>query len=221
MFGRRDTDLVGDPECDQGAPSELNVHAVSSRNGRERLGARACADDAFPARKRVHGTASDASIFGRVASPDRAEDLLVEISELYAIVLRIARQVHDADEAFTATQRLALIEVVAVGPLRLGQLASRMDTTPATATRTVDALQELGYVRRRPDPEDRRVTVVQATPKGQRWSDRRRTLLLGVLRELPPSAAPPRLIADMARLNDVLRTSTGHDDVGRGALLAR
>ena len=156
-----------------------------------------------------------------MASPDRAEDLLAEISELYAIVLRIARRVNDADEAFTSTQRLALIEVVAVGPLRLGQLASRMDTTPATATRAVDALEDAGYVTRGSDPDDRRGTVVQATPKGQRWSDRRRTLLLDVLMGLPPSAAPARLIADMARLNDTLRTSTGHDEVARGALLAR
>ena len=145
----------------------------------------------------------------------------MEISELYAIVLRIARRVQDGDEAFTATQRLALIETVAVGPLRLGQLASRMDTTPATATRAVDALEVSGFVTRRPDPDDRRGTVVQATPKGQRWSDRRRTMLLDVLTDLPPGAAPARLIADMARLNDVLRRSTGHDEVGRGALLAR
>ncbi|MFL5926798.1 MAG: MarR family winged helix-turn-helix transcriptional regulator [Gaiellaceae bacterium] len=156
-----------------------------------------------------------------MASPDRAEDLLVEISELYAIVLRIARRVHDRDEAFTATQRLALIEIVAVGPLRVGQLASRMDTTPATATRAVDALEEAGYVTRRADVGDRRGTVVVATAKGQRWADRRRRVLLDVLTGLPPGAAPARLIADMARLNDVLRTSTGHDDVARGALLAR
>jgi hypothetical protein len=62
---------------------------------------------------------------------------------------------------------------------------------------------------------------VQATPRGQHWADRRRALLLGVLQDLPPSAAPARLIADMARLNDLLRTSTGHDDIARGALLAR
>src|SRR4051794_7866388 len=69
------------------------------------------------------------SIFRSVASPDRAEDLLVEISELYAIVLRIARRVHDRDEAFTATQRLALIEIVAVGPLRVGHPAPPIGRT--------------------------------------------------------------------------------------------
>jgi DNA-binding MarR family transcriptional regulator len=156
-----------------------------------------------------------------VASSDRAEDLLTEISELYAIVLRIARRAHDADKAMTSTQRLALIELAAVGPLRLGQLASRMDTTPATATRTIDALEEAGFVKRRTDREDRRGTIVYATPKGQRWSDRRRALMLDVLKELPPDAAPARLIADMARLNEILRSRTGHDDVARATLLAR
>jgi DNA-binding MarR family transcriptional regulator len=156
-----------------------------------------------------------------VASPDHAEDLLREISELYAIVLRIARRVHDDEEAMTATQRLALIEVVAVGPLRLGQLASRMDTTPATATRAVDALEEARFVIRRPDPEDRRGTAVEATAKGRRWADKRGAVLRDVLQTLPPNAAPARLIADMARLNDALRTSTGHDEIARGSLLAR
>jgi DNA-binding MarR family transcriptional regulator len=156
-----------------------------------------------------------------VPSPDRAEALLTEISELYAIVLRIARRVHDADEAMTATQRLALIEVAAVGPLRLGQLASRMDTTPATATRAIDVLEDAGFVTRRPDPCDRRGTIVAATPKGQRWSDRRRKLVLDVLKALPKDAASERLIADIARLNDALRTTSGHDETARGALLAR
>ena len=154
-------------------------------------------------------------------SADCAEALLTEIAELYAIVLRIASHVHVADEPMTATQRLALIEVVAVGPLRLGQLASRMDTTPATATRAIDALEEAGFVKRRPDPADRRGTVVGSTAKGQRWSERRRAFLLDVLKQLPANAAPERLIADLARLNDALRTSTGHDDIARGALLAR
>jgi DNA-binding MarR family transcriptional regulator len=156
-----------------------------------------------------------------VASPERAEDLLREIAELYAIVLRISRRVHDDEEAMTATQRLGLIEIAAVGPLRLGHLASRMDTTPATATRAVDALEEAGYVRRRADRDDRRGTVVEATAKGQRWADKRGALVREVLQALPPDAAPARLIADMARLNNALRSSTGHNEIARGALLVR
>jgi DNA-binding MarR family transcriptional regulator len=155
-----------------------------------------------------------------VAEPDRAEALLDEIGELYAIVLRIARRVHEGDEPMTATQRLALIEVASAGPLRLRNLASRMETTPATATRAVDALEEWGFVRRKPDPADRRGVLVVATPRGRRWADRRRGVLREVIAAVNDAKVPDRLIRDMAQLNAALREATGHDDVARGALLA-
>ena len=52
----------------------------------------------------------------------------------------------------TATQRLALFELVDQGPLRLNDLAVRMGTSAPTASRAVDALDELGLVDRKPDP---------------------------------------------------------------------
>ena len=156
-----------------------------------------------------------------VSAPDRAEALLNEISELSAIVLRIARRVHEPDvDLMTTTQRLALIEVALVGPLRLGNLAARMETTPATATRAVDALEELGFVRRTPEPDDRRGVLVDATAKGRRWVIRRRLLLREALDALPDGAVPDRLVKDMTKLNAALRDATGHDEVSRGVLLA-
>ncbi|HZT91370.1 MAG TPA: MarR family transcriptional regulator [Gaiellaceae bacterium] len=149
----------------------------------------------------------------------RAEALLDEIGELYAIVLRVSRRIAD-DEAMTATQRLALIEVAAAGPLRLRNLASRMDTTPATASRAVDGLEALGLVRRAADPLDGRAIRIEATAKGRRWADRRRALLLEVLETVAPAVAPARLTNEIARLNAALREATGHDEVARGALLA-
>jgi DNA-binding MarR family transcriptional regulator len=156
-----------------------------------------------------------------VAAPDRAEELLNEISELSAIVLRIARRVHEPNEVpMTTTQRLALIEVALAGPLRLRNLARRMETTPATATRAVDALEELGFVRRTREPVDRRGVLVAATPRGQRWVSRRRVLLREALDALPDTAVPARLVKDMTRLNAALRDATGDDEVSRGVLLA-
>ena len=148
------------------------------------------------------------------------EALLDEIGELYAIVLRIARSISTDDAPMTATQRLALIEVAAVGPLRLNSLASRMDTTPATATRAIDFLEEAGFVRREAAPGDRRGIHVVATAKGHRWSDRRRAHLLEVIQTLPPSATTQRMITDLRKLNEALRSASGHSDVARGALLA-
>jgi DNA-binding MarR family transcriptional regulator len=148
------------------------------------------------------------------------EALLDEIGELYAIVLRISRSISTDDEPMTATQRLALIEVAAVGPLRLSALASRMDTTPATATRAIDFLEEAGFVRREAAPDDRRGIHVVATAKGQRWSSRRRAHLLEVIEQLPPGATAQRMIADLRKLNEALRNVSGHSEVARGALLA-
>lgn len=149
----------------------------------------------------------------------RAEALLDEIGELYAIILRISRRIADV-EPLTVTQRLALIEVVAVGPLRLRNLASRMDTTPATASRAVDVLEELRFVDRRFDPDDGRAIRIAATAKGKRWSDRRRAELLAVMKGLPTEVADTQFVDELARLNAELREATGHDEVARGALLA-
>jgi DNA-binding MarR family transcriptional regulator len=149
----------------------------------------------------------------------RAQALLDEISELYAILLRISRRVQH-DEPMTATQRLALIEIAVVGPLRLRELAARMDTTDATASRAVDLLEEYRFVARRADPDDRRAIQIVVTAKGRRWSDRRRAQLHDLLAELPANVASVKLGADIAQLNAALREATGHGDVARGALLA-
>jgi DNA-binding MarR family transcriptional regulator len=149
----------------------------------------------------------------------RAQALLDEIAELYAILLRISRRVKH-DEAMTATQRLALVEVAVVGPMRLCDLAARMDTTDATASRAVDLLEEHRLVVRRSDPDDGRAIQIAVTAKGRRWSDRRRQQLHDLLAELPATVASVGLAAEIARLNAALRGATGHSEVARGALLA-
>ena len=95
-----------------------------------------------------------------------------------------------------------------------------MDTTPATASRAVDILEEFGFVTRRPDAADGRAIRLAATAKGRRWVQRRRRLLLEVLEEVSPEIDARRLARSLEQLNGVLREATGHDDVARGALLA-
>ena len=150
---------------------------------------------------------------------DLAHELLDEIGELYAIVLRISRRIADV-EPLTATQRLALIEIAVVGPLRLRDLASRMDTTAATASRAVDTLEAHRLVKRRADPDDGRALQIGATKKGQRWAETRRAELLGEITNLPPHLYDARFVREIARLNAALRSATGHDEVARGALLS-
>ncbi|HEY4023370.1 MAG TPA: MarR family transcriptional regulator [Pseudonocardiaceae bacterium] len=56
------------------------------------------------------------------------------------------------------------------GPARLRELSEHLHIAARSATEVVDALQERGLVQRRPDPADRRATLVVLTPKGQQVS---------------------------------------------------
>jgi len=54
------------------------------------------------------------------------------------------------------------------GGLPLGELSQKMYLHPSTITGVVDRLEKKGYVSRDRDQEDRRVVMVQLTPKGKR-----------------------------------------------------
>nr|WP_272954556.1 MarR family transcriptional regulator [Kribbella sandramycini] len=51
-------------------------------------------------------------------------------------------------------------------PVRLSELATLLDIVPRSATSLVDDLEAAGLVARRPDPNDRRATLVALTPAG-------------------------------------------------------
>lgn len=58
------------------------------------------------------------------------------------------------------------------GPSTARQLADRERVSAPAMTRTVSALDVLGHVRREPDAEDGRRTIVRITPSGRRVLDR-------------------------------------------------
>jgi DNA-binding MarR family transcriptional regulator len=51
------------------------------------------------------------------------------------------------------------------GPTTAGELARRVNLTSGAASRMLDRLQAAGYVRRVPDPHDRRRILVEPTPQ--------------------------------------------------------
>jgi DNA-binding MarR family transcriptional regulator len=54
------------------------------------------------------------------------------------------------------------------GLMRLSELSDHLRIAPRSTTEVVDALQERGLVERRPDPADRRATLVALTEEGRR-----------------------------------------------------
>ena len=52
------------------------------------------------------------------------------------------------------------------GVMRLSELSDHLHIAPRSTTEVVDGLQERGLVERRPDPHDRRATLVGLTDEG-------------------------------------------------------
>lgn len=59
------------------------------------------------------------------------------------------------------------LSIIANDPIRLSALAERLHVAARSVTEVVDALAERGVVERRPDPDDRRATLVALTEQGR------------------------------------------------------
>lgn len=103
-------------------------------------------------------------------SPEQADAIKsveAEFSELMTHVRRIIHENADrvspglnpgAYKVFTA--------IVRHGPLKASDLVERMMLDKGQLSRTVKDLQDLGLIARTPDPNDRRASLLEATPLG-------------------------------------------------------
>jgi DNA-binding MarR family transcriptional regulator len=62
-------------------------------------------------------------------------------------------------------------------PLRMSDIANRLVLSPGGATKVIDRLEEMGFVARHPDPDDRRATVVEITDTGREAMQRNRVII--------------------------------------------
>jgi DNA-binding MarR family transcriptional regulator len=84
----------------------------------------------------------------------------------------VARRLRDASQEtlapwdITPAQLRALRMLRRHGIMRLSELSDRLRIAPRSATEVVDALESRGLAQRRPDPGDRRATLVEVTDDG-------------------------------------------------------
>ena len=114
------------------------------------------------------------------------------LEQLGRLIRGLTRLTGGADDgpAMTATQRIALVELSEAAPLRLNDLADRMGTSAPTASRAVDALDDLGLVARAIDPTDRRAVSIELTPAGRALVDDRKARSADAFEHAAASLSP-------------------------------
>lgn len=90
--------------------------------------------------------------------------------QLHSAAIGLLRHLRREDDAtgITSPRLSALSVVVFGGPLTLGQLATAEQVKPPTMTRIVTGLEEDGFVTRRDDAKDGRLTQIHATARGRK-----------------------------------------------------
>jgi DNA-binding MarR family transcriptional regulator len=107
----------------------------------------------------------------RPVPPDRPgdQDSSESLSEIF---WSVARQLRGASQETLAPWDITPAHLRALrtlghhGAMRLSDLSGRLHIAPRSATEVVDALESRGLVGRRPDPGDRRATLVEMTEHG-------------------------------------------------------
>ena len=136
-----------------------------------------------------------------------SEQLAAAIERLIAELMRRGGSIGAEPSPLSTTQALMLRVLADHGPIRLGTLAALMGTTSATASRTVDVLEDTRLLARLPDAADRRGVVVRLTSDGEEWVRRRRENLARMVGELVQGMRPRdqhRFVELLTQLNELL-----------------
>jgi len=87
--------------------------------------------------------------------------------------MRLARALKHAQNLEVEPAQAFVIHALRTnGPLRLSDLAGQVRLDVSTVSRHVRTLEQLGYVARADDPDDRRAFLLSASPDGCRVLDR-------------------------------------------------
>jgi|SRR5882757_5860179 len=101
-----------------------------------------------------------------MAEPESNEPALASRLRLAVVRLNRRLRAQRTNSSVTLTQVSALSALRKCGPLTPGELAAKEGVQPPSMTRVIAALEDYGFVSRRPHPTDGRQAIVELTEQG-------------------------------------------------------
>ena len=101
------------------------------------------------------------------------DDLLDQAIRTYVDLLALGEPMRFRlwdSRGLTMTQLRLMLTLLQEDGISMGNLAQRMDLSPSAMTGVIDRLSKIRLIRRKPDPEDRRVARICLTEEGRALS---------------------------------------------------
>ncbi|WP_329227428.1 MarR family winged helix-turn-helix transcriptional regulator [Streptomyces sp. NBC_00111] len=108
-------------------------------------------------------------------------------------------------------QEFLMMHLWETGAVRQAELIKAMDLDPSTVTKMLQRLEQAGHVRRRPDPDDGRAVLVEATDESCALHDEVRSAWSG-LEEYTLAGLGPADRAELTRLLAMVEENLCHED---------
>jgi DNA-binding MarR family transcriptional regulator len=159
-------------------------------------------------------------------SPDDLLAVLPRLTRLNSAFTKgrlVDRAAREADPSLDRPAVGVLVSLLAAGePLRIGEIADRMQVVGPHVTRQVQALEKRRLVRRIADPLDRRASLIEPTEAGNEAAHRYVATLLGWFAEVLadwPRQDRDDLLRLLARFADdvAARLALPEEEEGAGA----
>lgn len=113
-----------------------------------------------------------------IAITPAAEVAIEDVAALRGAVLILARRLRhqQAGDELSPSESAVMGRVGRAGPMTPGHLAKSEHVQPPSMTRIIERLEARGFLRRDPDPGDRRQVLVSRTPAGDDFVERSRAV---------------------------------------------
>jgi DNA-binding MarR family transcriptional regulator len=107
-------------------------------------------------------------------SPSRSDTTSVQLAEqMRQVGMLVQRRVgRRLQRTGMSPARMRVLSLLAKGPMRMSRLSIELDVAPRTITDVVMPMERDGLVVRRPDPADRRATLVELAEPGRKLMQR-------------------------------------------------